>query len=75
MHVNNSTFKSVYEMRSNVWKINRFLRVTRSHPYIEEVSTYYFREMQCIIKGPLEATCMAYDAQGRASVRWGAPAR
>jgi hypothetical protein len=51
-------------------KMNRTLRVTRSHAYIEEGGANCFRENRRFIRRPLEATRTTQDARRRASVRW-----
>jgi len=50
-------------------KMNCTLRVTRSHPYIKDRGANCLWELRRLIRRLLEATCMAWDARGRAPVR------
>jgi len=60
-------------MCKSVWKMNRTLIVTRSHPYTKEGGASGFREMRRFIKEPSEATCTVQEVRGRSSVRCCAP--
>jgi len=49
-------------MSKNVWEMNRTLKVTWNHPYLEERDANDFSQMQLLIKEPLEATYTMHEA-------------
>jgi len=51
--------RNEFECVKTMEEMNCTLRVTRSHPYIEEGGVNYFCEMWRLIIEPLEATCTA----------------
>jgi len=53
--------------------MNRILRVTPSHPYIDEGGANSFLETRRLVKEPLEATWTVQKRLGHILARWSTP--